>query len=252
MKPFFVGYMIQSLLSIVLLCVLGVFSNGVVRFAIQNDYPPYLTEKEDDGGLYTELVTAAYAEVGYSVEYHFVPWARALHGTKAGLYDVVLGLYYTKEREEFFLYSNPIDTLKVFFFKKITNDFEYTDLQSLKGLYIGVGRGYANSSAFDKATHFTRVEAVSNTDNFTRLAKERLDLVVENEGVGYRLLLDVENGQSIVPIHPPLEVHLSHVGVSKKSKHAKRHLKAFNRGLAAIKNNGKYRRIFEKYGFSKP
>ncbi|MGL1901904.1 MAG: transporter substrate-binding domain-containing protein [Fibrobacterales bacterium] len=244
--------MLKKIIVIIVVMIGCAIGRPVVRLAIQYDYPPYLTESDKRGGLYTEIVTAAYKSVGYSVKLNFVPWARALHGTKVGSYDAILGVYKTKERESYLLYSTPIDTLRVLFYKRKTDGFMYRGLESLSGLHIGVGRGYANSPEFDSATSFKRVEDVSNKENFIRLIKGRVDLVVETERVANSILINVDKSHHIQAVKNPLQRHLSYVGISKKSVRARELLEAFNRGLKTIKRQGLYKNIFKNYGINMP
>src|SRR5574342_579193 len=44
---------------------------------VTGEFPPQTGESLEGGGYVTELVRAAFAEMGYSVRIEFYPWARA-------------------------------------------------------------------------------------------------------------------------------------------------------------------------------
>ncbi len=209
-------------------------------------------DEEKKGGYLVEVAQEAFQQVGYSPEFIFVPWARALVQSIKGAYTVLLAAYYTKERAEELLYSDPIGTTRVFLFKRKVDKITYKTMEDLKPYRIGHIRGSKVSPEFDKVekTFLTIEYAKSTEQNIKKLLAHRLDLVVEKEERLKELLNTEFKGEvdKLEFLYPPLQVNTYHNCVSKKLPEGQQIIADFNRGLKKIRVNGTYNAILKKYG----
>ena len=65
-------------------------------------WPPYIVDKGAEKGAATALVTEILKRAGYKTETTIETWPRTLEGTSAGIYDVIISAWKTKEREAHF------------------------------------------------------------------------------------------------------------------------------------------------------
>ncbi len=81
-------------------------------------WPPYMGLRLIDKGFLPEILIEAFNQVGHTVSVEFMPWEKALNGVKNGEKELLCGVYYTSEREEFLAYSHPIAEAKDALFMK--------------------------------------------------------------------------------------------------------------------------------------
>lgn len=72
------------------------------------DFPPYTDPRRGDGGLVNARVRAAFAQQGLSLNWVWLPWARALEETRAGRYDALSYWWAGDELADDFLRSRPL------------------------------------------------------------------------------------------------------------------------------------------------
>lgn len=221
------------------------FAEQKVRIT-NGDWPPYLSENLKHYGVISRIVTEAFAVHNVVVEYDFFPWGRAYVLAKEGDWDGSVVWYYKEERAKDFFFSEPVIEMKQVFFYLKSSSFNWKTYDDLKGIYVGATIGYFYSESFDKAEKAGKilVERV-HTDliNFKKLLMKRIMIFPSDLDAGYYVLQrdfkkeDVE----LITHHPKLiAAKQSHLILSKKIKRNERLIKLFNKGLRALKENGKY------------
>ena len=133
------------------------------------EYPPYYGSNMKNGGPLTEIAVAAFKNGGYDAKVTYLPFARALKYGKEGKADGLLGIWYSKERAQWFVYSKPLPGNEVVLYKRTgTKPDKFTDYAALKPYEIGIVRGYANPPEFDDAKLKTQI-ANNDLQNLRRL-----------------------------------------------------------------------------------
>lgn len=79
-----------------------------LRIAIGDDYAPYSTSTAPDGGTAVAVARAAFAAVGQPVTFVLLPWDIGYEETRSGIADATLPYVRSQEREQIFLYSDPL------------------------------------------------------------------------------------------------------------------------------------------------
>ena len=224
--------------------------------AIAATFPPFTDPDNGDFGLAWEVSRAALESQGYEVSIKFSLWGRALVEAKNGHYDGLLPAYWTEEREQWFLYPEPISSMSTGLLKhRARTDIKYAnDLTNLKGLKIGVGRGYSASKEFDRADYLDKIEIGTTPQLLKMLWLGRIDLVTDDISLSKYYLKDIDKdprfkgiADDIVVIGLPLATRNIYLVISKKTKDAQQKLYDLNRGLKKILDDGTYDRIIAKY-----
>lgn len=241
------------MVAMVLLSVLTastVFSAEKIKLATL-DWEPYIGQKLKNQGYVAEVVIEAFKQAGYDVHIEYMPWARVVKMTEKGTYDGYFPEYYSDSLKEKNLVSDAIPGGPLGLFKRKGEAISYSKLQDLTPYKIGVVRGYINTAEFDAADYLKKDEANDDLQNFRKLLKKRIDLVVADKFVGLYVMEQnlPESLNKIEFINPPLETKDLFVCIPKNSANASMKMKAFNQGLKQINEDGTVKKILERHGF---
>ncbi|MCX7829181.1 MAG: transporter substrate-binding domain-containing protein [Thermanaerothrix sp.] len=240
------------LASILLLCVLGPRGFCAPRevVATADPWPPYFDPRSQRLGVASEIVRGALRSQGYRVSFRVMPWEAAQKAVYEGSADMLIDAWYTKEREKKYLVSSPYARSRIVFFKRKDRPFRYGGKESLKGLKVGLIKGYSYDEEFLSWDSYKRDYDVSFVSLALKVASRRLDLAINDQLVGKLEILKREPWLlNVLDVaEPPLREATLHVMVSRKVKDGEEILKAFERGLKEMKKSGQYRRILAAYG----
>ena len=212
--------------------------------------PPFVAPELENEGLTASIAKAACQRVEYNLKIHFVPWKRALEGSKKGLYDGLIHCYYTKERSEFLEFSDPLIETAISLFQRKGAGISYRKLTDLKPYQIGVIRGAAHETKFDSATFLIKKDVNTYDQNLLKLIKKRIDLMAgSREAILFLIRTRYpEFKDSVEVIEPPLRLRKVRISISKKKPEYRTIIKEFNRGLKMIEEDGTLKRIRFQYG----
>lgn len=228
----------------------GTGANEVIKIATL-DWEPYIGQNLKSEGFLAEITREAFKRSGYTVEYVFLPWKRAVLKAENGDYDGYFPAYWSKEREDKSIYTDVISSGPVGFFKVKGRDISFSTLKDLTPYKIGVVRGFVNTPEFDTASYLNKSEVTSDIQNIKKLLKERVDLIVADKFVGFYLLnkyLPHMVGQMEF-LSPPLQDKKLYICMSKKTSRPHEKVAAFNKGLNEIINDGTFEEIMMKHNF---
>lgn len=218
--------------------------------AVGDLWPPYLDGGRPGQGLSAELARAALESQGYGLDIAVVPWLRAEQGTRDGDYDLLLDVWLTEKRTRYLEYSEPYATNEIKFIKRRGDPFRYEGLESLRGKIVGTIRGYGYEEGFLASSLFTRDEGTDFLGNLRKLLQGHVDLTLEDETVARALIAEGDPSllDRIEFVEKPLSRNALYVASGLADPRHAELIAAFNRGLAAIRANGVYRRIMGRYG----
>ena len=219
------------------------------------DWPPYVFETGNDKGPMADIVMAAFKEVGITPQIVFYPWKRAEDEVRQGKAFAAFPYAVTDERKKEFDFSDPMYVVKAKFFyhtKYHAAGMPFEKLEDLRNYKIGGLLGSWYEPYFKEAG--LQVEYVNTTDqNIQKLALGRIDLTVEEENTTWLLIRKLypnETNQFATlekPLEQPGVVNELSLIVSRSFPNSAELLKQFNTGLAAIRANGTFKQILEKY-----
>ena len=216
------------------------------------EYIPDYSKNYMHYGLTPHIVTEAFALEGVKVEWQFMPWARAMHLAQNGHVDASCCWAKNKERQENFLYSDPIQSRYSVFFHLKSFKFNWETIKDLESTTIGGVIGYTYGNALDraeKAGKLTFYRAHSEKQGFNLLLLGRISLFVGDKRTGYSMLSDFFETEKVKLIthHPKAtKIYHNHLIISKKHEKNEQLLNLFNRGLKKLKEIGKYDQFIEE------
>jgi polar amino acid transport system substrate-binding protein len=219
------------------------------------DWPPYVFEQGSDPGPIAAIITAAFKEAGITPKFVFYPWKRAEDEVRQGNAFAAFPYAVTTERQKEFDFSDPMYTVqsKFFYHKKYHPDgIPFEKLEDLRSYRIGGLLGSWYETTFKEAG--LQVEYTASMDqSVDKLALGRIDLAVEEENTVWDIIRkkypnEVDQFATLPKSleHPGLRDDLSLL-VSRSYPNSAELLAKFNTGLAAIRANGTYKQILEKY-----
>ena len=196
-------------------------------------FAPYIGKQFKNYGWTMEVANAALKPQGYKVILKLRPWKRALMESQKGMHDGLYLSYYVKEREEWYIYSDPIGEVRTGFYKIKDRNISYKTLQDLIPYKIGLTRGAAVCPKFDKADFLRKEFTTADTQSLKKLLMGRIDLYAGSELVAkYFINTDISpmDRNKFEFMEPPLSIQKLHMAVSKKAPDYMQKLKDFNLG----------------------
>lgn len=222
------------------------------------EWEPYVGSKLPDKGYVTALVRAAFADQGVKVEIEFYPWARALHLARTGAVDGLVPEYFNASRESEFKFSAGFPGGPLVLYKRRGEAITFkadpvrnqdAALRALKSRRFGVVRGYLNTPVFDAASYLIKEEASDDATNLRKLVYGRIDLAVIDRRVAEHLIRSEypNYASKIEPMQPALAEIPLYIAFSRKSPRMSVALATFNKGLAAMRADGRLAALHQRY-----
>lgn len=249
-------------LASLLVAGLGVASADGDRVRLATlEWPPYVSQRLPDGGPVHAIVAEALARSGLRLEAAYRPWARAVEITRQGRMAGIFPEYLAEERNRDFLFSDPFPGGPIVLYRRRDDDVAFVAdpgsepervLRALSSRRFGVVRGYANTAVFDAADFLQKEEATSDEINLKKLAYGRVDLIVIDQLVAEHLLAGPlrDYAEKLEPMLPALEHKDLYVAFSRAHPQAQEYCAAFNRGLAAMREDGRLDALLGHHGLN--
>jgi polar amino acid transport system substrate-binding protein len=221
---------------------------------VGDPWPPYVIgELGEDAtsGVAVEIVDEIFALIDdASARFPLIPWKRALREVEEGQSDGIGLLLKTAERERYMLYTVPLVTGEGLIWSATAgtaNAFEWTSIQDLQGLKIGITQGYSYGEEFDRMFEkgeLITVSAPSVELLFSMLANGRVELALANDAVGYSLARKYPEA-GIVPAKRSTLSETFYMGISRKSSAVKL-VPEINHAIELLRTNGTIARIVRR------
>lgn len=220
---------------------------------LTGEWAPYVSETMDGGGPTAIIVMEAIKASGNSATFKYVPWARTEALTQSGQAVATFPWSPTDGFEATCWQSDTLASQKMVFFymKSKLGDWDYKDLNQLKSMKVGGSRGYTYVDIFETAG-IKPDYAADVTKSLKKLIAGRIDVVPESQLVGLDTIKKNFAGDmdKIGYSNTPLFVKPLYLQISKKHPDGQALKDAFAKGFEAIKANGTYKAILDKYGLS--
>jgi polar amino acid transport system substrate-binding protein len=141
------------------------------------------TPQGPDGVLW-EISRDVIESMGYDLTLEFVPWKRAQRLVLTNERDGIIGIGLTAKRETMFRFpGGALLVSETAVYTTQERAFQYEDLDSLKGMRVGVSPGYTYSSEIKAAIHFEHVNMPSIDSGLQMLLLGRIDAMLANRYV---------------------------------------------------------------------
>ena len=217
---------------------------------VAKEEAPYFGSNLPGNGLSMEIVETTLKRAGFQPSFTFESWPRAYEGGLIGVFDVIGSIWYTEERAKDFAFSDPYLFHEIKFIKKSSSQgIQFNNLDDLNGLLIGTLKDYAYGEAFIQSRQFAKIPQNHLLQNLLLLKQGQIDLTLgDQRKIRYELKKYMSNQAAEMTILPnPLIRKGTHIAVSKSNSKYKEIIDGFNKALKAMKADGSYDSIINKY-----
>ena len=216
-------------------------------FGTSINYAPYEIYPPENGlrGFDVEVVEAAFERAGVTVQIEYLSWARAMSMAKVGHFAGLITCTYRPEREEFFLFSDTIShTTDGFWMRRDSADPELKTIQDARGYSVGGILEYSSLKDLQKVnpeavTFRTETRALKSllmgSYQYLYLSMEVTEYLAKRMGSLEKLKFSAIKTKDFV------------ICFSKKWPGVEDLMAKFNKGLAAVKADGTYDKIHDRY-----
>lgn len=160
------------------------------------EWPPYSSANMPSQGASVAVAKAAIESMGHELVVEFFPWSRAMVlATNNPKYGGYFPEYYYESED--FVFSDSMGKGPLGFVENVDNPVEWSSLDDLTSVQIGVVQDYINTEALDQmiADGQISVQTVrSDAQNVLKVASGRVDMAVIDSNVLSYLL---ENDSSV-------------------------------------------------------
>jgi|GEM_PF-2757811 len=229
-------------------CCLAQAKTQVVSLVATN-YAPYYFADLTNQGFVDEIISQAFALADIESKVNYYPWKRSFELAKFGVTQGIFTISKSSEREEIFLFSEPIIDINIRLLTKKSNSAlpsKYVNIDSLLPLVLANNKEYKLPESLENE----KLNFISTIDDETAirvLLSNRVDLVVIDEDVANYLIHKhfMEHKDALRFFGPPMAKIPQYLAVAKSLDNAQEIIDAFNQGLNSLKNSGTFARIIQ-------
>ncbi|MGE8497631.1 MAG: substrate-binding periplasmic protein [Pseudomonas sp.] len=243
-------------------CVLGAAAARAETLVIAADIwcPINCAEDAERRGIFVELAEQIFGEHGISVEYRAINWARALHETRSGRIDAVVGAG-VSDAPDFLFGNEPTGISHSCFYARPEQAWRYQGLGSLGAVTLGAINGYAYGEEIDRYIRADdpgqqRVQLVSGDHalaiNVDKVLLGRIDVTLENTWVMGAFLSQAGDPGALVQVGCLQARSPIYLAFSPVLPSSARYLALYQEGLRRFREDGRYEQIVQRYGVTQP
>lgn len=216
-----------------------------IRIAGDDNYPPY--EYVDENGIYkgfnVDIMRAVAIELGLDIELVPMTWQEALLALENGSIDAIQGMTRSSIREEKFSFSEAlVVNSQAIFVRKETN--YVSELQDLAGTAVAIQEGDISSELIRSIPKVLPVVKENQEQAIKALLAGEVEAFIGNRLTGLYVLQKGKHFDQVKIVGEPLHPTEYGSAVLKGNTEA---LALLNQGIAAIKKNGTYDKIYRKW-----
>src|SRR6056297_2405126 len=222
---------------LMLLAVLSTLYGNDNKFYISTSYKNLLSNPEKSGML-DRIMDEAFHRIGLEAEIVFSTTEKSLVDVNAGLLDGELNRVAGMENQFPNLLQVPEPNMTMHFVAFAKQDFQIDGWESIRNLYIGIVKGWKileqNTTGFPH-----RSLVPSETELFTMLHKDRLNVALYSKLTGYAALEEMDYDE-IFHLEPPLVSRKMYLYVHKRHSYL---VPEISEALKSMKEDGTYDKI---------
>lgn len=208
------------------------------------DWPPFIDRQLPAGGPLRQIIDEAFASQGLQVDWHFYPWARALHQARQGRVQGSVLWSRTSDRERDFLFSDVLMHNRVLLVERRQANLHWQTLADLQHARLAGVVAYDYGHAFQRLERQGQLQVLrlpDETQGLRMLIAGRLDAMPMEEAVARHLLGKLpREQQATVRLAPrPLREDGLFVLFNRQDPQALYWRDRFNRGLQQLGESGR-------------
>ena len=221
-----------------------------LRLVTGDDYAPFTGKALPAGGMLTQVVRAALqrSSIGSSLDWQ--PWKRGYMKTLRGDYDATFPYVHTPQREEVFLYSEPLFVAEQHIFSRAGQVIEINDVRSMQGLRLCYPLGWQPPPIIQQLLDDGQLRRHSPTglnECARLLLMDRDDFFISDRRLGETALqLTGVPLEQFRRSDSAINSSTLHLIVPRSHPQAAVIIAQFNQGLAQLRASGDYQRLLER------
>ncbi|MCE8020141.1 transporter substrate-binding domain-containing protein [Halomonas sp. MCCC 1A11036] len=214
-----------------------------LTYAMTGLYPPFsYRENGELTGFDVDIGRALAEEMGMTAEPVANPWQTLIAALRSNRFDAIIGsMAITEARQEQVDFTDPYYSSGAQVFISANNG-ELHEVEDIRGKTLGV----LVASSFADAAREHSDDLTTYTDDVTALrdltVRGRVDAVITDQLIGENAIHNAD--LPVQPLGEPIYVDDIGIAVNKGNEEL---LERLNEALAAIKANGRYAEISERY-----
>ncbi len=223
-----------------------------VRVGVEGAYPPYswITPEGELTGFDIDIANALCSEMQVKCKLVAQDWDGMIPALLTRKFDaIVASMSITEERKLKVDFTNKYYQVASRFVAKKGDDFEFNQ-EGLEGKKIGVQRASTHDKYVTDSFSGVDIKRYGSQDEaFLDLKAGRVDLVINNVPAVKKGLLEKEGGDLFTFVGPQItdkEWFGEGVGIAIR-KNTPELREKFNQAIQAIRSNGEYQKIQDKY-----
>lgn|GEM_PF-741294 len=252
-----VALTVGSEMRIAVICLVSLLLSAPVEAEsplpiVGDHYPPYEMNPDADGlqGFDYEVVAAVFERMGRPVAIDIIDWTEALTKTREGQAMAAMTCALTREREQWFVYSDPISRYTSgFFIRKGYGGAVMRKLGEVRDKRVAAVSSYASWDELESigilaigvdSTEDGLVRLISGEFDYFYTGQETTDYVVNQLGIAESLSFQ------------PIRDSSFYLCFSRQWPKVKEIVREFNRQLDELRYSGEMGRIYRRYGQREP
>lgn len=215
------------------------------------EYAPWTGAELPNQGLVNQIIQEAFANQHVTVKFVYLPWKRAFEETRQGRFDATSYWYDNIDRRTYMLFSDPLVMNRTVFFQRSEDPpIQWQTFADLSNYKLSATVGFTYTNEFYEAVDSKLIDPLmvpSDTQNIKLLIAKRTDLFATEEMSGFYMAAQLHiDPRKLRVVEPALSTPHGYLLISKIHPEGEQTMAIFNRGLKAIKANGKYQKILKR------
>lgn len=218
-------------------------------------FPPFsYVQAAKPAGPFVDIINAVCREIKFDCDYQMLPNRRSKQVLKDGIVNGNFPLGWNKGRDEWLWFTIPLMKTEYGFFSKKDSQLEYTKLDDIQGMTVGVFGPSNTSNSLEKIRQQMEAQGLKpiiinmhpNADGtgLKKLALGRLDLYYVNRDVGFSHIKQFEiSGVR----YAGEQKKLFYFAGFAKEHNDKAKVDKFNRSAIKLSNEGVIANLLAKY-----
>jgi ABC-type amino acid transport/signal transduction systems, periplasmic component/domain len=208
-------------------------------------------------GFMVEIAESAFRPHGHTIRYVNVAWSRAIHGTRDGQYDGIIGT--GKEETPGFIFPDlALGLTNHTFYVNRASTWQYSGLDSLENVVLGVVQDYSYGSLYSdyiqpNELNAKRIQVIQQNGgldlNIKKMLKSRIDVTIEDRAVfKYHWYINgIDNQFREAGIYAREPVYIA---FSPKNNNAHQYAFILTEYMKKARLTGELENILAKYGLN--
>lgn len=239
------------LISCSIVSVSGSIAAQTMRLVTGNDLAPYTEITLPNGGMVTEIVTAAYSEMGLSAAVSFGAWDQGFNDTLRGRFEATFPYQPDQVTSDRYYLSRAIIANRQSIFVSSRGNQRFWTLSELSGKKFCIAADYRPNRELEVLkVQFAsdRSEARTLADCFGLLKNGEVDYVPAYDLMGqYIIANNFDGANEFTILREPLSIGTFHLLIPKEQPNSIAHRQNFDRALESIEASGLLQSIVRRH-----